>query len=81
MIKQTQNDNSLDFIYLNGRKGRVVTLPQVKSIPAFMEQARKLRWIDGMLDHLAAPGFDKDDAAEWLSYFLGKSVMRHIQWH
>jgi hypothetical protein len=25
-----------------------------------------------MLDHLAAPGFEKDDAAEWLSYFLGK---------
>ncbi len=62
----------MDFTYLNGRKGRVVILPQVKSLPAFMEQARKLRWIDGMLDHLAAPGFDKDDAAEWLSYFLGE---------
>jgi hypothetical protein len=37
-----------------------------------MEKARSLKWIDGMLDQLAAPGYDKDDAAEWLSYFLGK---------
>jgi len=26
------------------------------------------------LDHLAGPGFEKDDAAEWLSYFLGRST-------
>ncbi len=25
-----------------------------------------------MLDHLAGTGLDKDDAAEWLSYYLGK---------
>jgi hypothetical protein len=25
-----------------------------------------------MLDHLAGPGFENDDATEWLSYFLGK---------
>ena len=37
-----------------------------------MEKARRLKWIDGMLDQLAAPGYDKDDATEWLSYFLGK---------
>jgi hypothetical protein len=30
-----------------------------------------MRWIDAMFDHLAGPSFDKDDAAEWLSYFLG----------
>ncbi len=63
----------MDFTYLNGRKGRAVILPQVNSLPTFMEQARKLRWIDGLLDHMAASGFDKDDAAEWLSYLLGKT--------
>jgi hypothetical protein len=36
-----------------------------------MEQAQKLRWIGSMLDHLAGLGFEKDDATEWLSYFLG----------
>jgi hypothetical protein len=66
------NNNYVDFHYLNGRKGHVLIVPQVKSLHAFMEQARKLRWIDYMLEHLAGPGFEKDDAAEWLSYFLGK---------
>jgi hypothetical protein len=37
-----------------------------------MQQAWKLWWIDYMLDHLADPGFGKDYAVEWLSYFLGK---------
>jgi hypothetical protein len=50
----------------------VLIVPQVKGLHAFMEQAPKLRWIDYMLDHLAGLGFEKDDAAEWLSYFGGK---------
>jgi hypothetical protein len=66
------NNHYVDFHYLSGRKGRMLIVPQVKSIHAFMEQAQKLRWIDYMLEHLAGPGFEKDDAAEWLSYFLGK---------
>ncbi len=47
-------------------------LSQAKNIPAFMEQARKLWLIDGMLDHLAVLRFDKDDVTEWLLYFLEK---------
>ncbi len=50
----------------------MLIVPQVKSLHAFMEQAQKLRWIDYMLGHLAVPGFEKVDDAEWLSYFLGK---------
>ncbi len=65
-------DNAVDFSYLNDQKGRAVIIPQVKSLPAFMEQARRMRWIDSLLDHIAGPGYDKDDAAEWLFYFLGK---------
>jgi len=74
------NNNYIDFHYRNGRKRRVLILPQVKSLHAFMEQARKLRWIDCMLDHLSGPGFEKDDVTEWLSYFLGKGMMHHIPW-
>ncbi len=66
------NDNSFDFTYLNGRIRCMLIIPQVKSLPAFMEQARKLRWISSILDHLPGPGFEKDDAAEWPSHFLGK---------
>ena len=74
------NNNYDDFHYLNGRKRRVLIVPQVKSLHAFMEQARKLRWIDYMLDHLAGPGFEKDDAVEWLSYFLGKNLGLRGTW-
>jgi hypothetical protein len=66
------NNNSVDFTYLNGQKGRVVMIPMAKSLSSFMDQAWKLRWIDSILDHMVPMGNDKDDAAEWLSFFLGK---------
>lgn len=65
------NDSSVDFTYLNGRKGCMLIIPQVKSLPALMNQTRGLRWIDSMLDHLAGPGFDQDAPSEWLFYTLG----------
>ena len=37
-----------------------------------MEQACKLKWLDKMLEHVAGGDKDKEDAAEWLSYYLGK---------
>jgi len=58
----------------------VLIVPQVKGLHAFMEQAPKLRWIDYMLDHLTGPGFEKDDAVEWLSYFLGKNLGLRGTW-
>jgi len=64
--------NAVDFSYLNDRKGRAVVVPQVKSLPAFMEQARRLKWIDSILEHVAGPGYDVDDSAEWLCFYLGK---------
>lgn len=66
------NNNTVDFTYLNGRKGRAVIIPMAKSLSNFMDQARKLRWIDSILDHIVPVGNDKDDAAEWMSFFLGK---------
>jgi hypothetical protein len=65
-------DNSVDFLYLNDREGRVVVIPKVKSLSNFMDQAWKLRWIESIMDHIASPGTDNDAAAEFLSYFLGK---------
>jgi hypothetical protein len=64
------NDNSADFTYLNGRKGFLLILPQVKSLPTSMNHTQELRWIDGILHHLSGPEFKKDDGAEWLSYFF-----------
>ncbi|MFN9979334.1 MAG: hypothetical protein ACK53Y_05450, partial [bacterium] len=66
------NNNSVDFTYLNGQKGRVVMIPMAKSLSSFMDQAWKLRWIESIMDHIASPGTDNDAAAEFLSYFLGK---------
>ncbi len=37
-----------------------------------MEQVQQMKWIDNLLDHVAGPGYDKNDDAEWMSYFLGK---------
>ena len=39
-----------------------------------MEQARKLRWIDGMLDHMAAPGFDKDNWPDMANPEWGENI-------
>ncbi len=43
-----KKQNSVDFTYLNGKKGRVVIVSQVKSLPSFIEQARRLQWINSM---------------------------------
>ena len=47
-------------------------MPQAKSQPAFTEHARKFKWIESILDHVAGGDCDADDAAEWLCYYLGK---------
>jgi hypothetical protein len=64
--------NSIDFFYGNDKRGHAIIVPQVKTLPGFMEQARKLKWLERMLEHLAGGDCDKEDAAEWLSYYLGK---------
>jgi hypothetical protein len=67
-----KSDKSVDFVYGNGRCGRAIIVPQAKSQPAFMEYARKFKWIENILDHVAGGYCDVDDAAEWLCYYLGK---------
>ena len=57
-------ESTVDFEYNNGRKGRAVLLPKVKSQDSFLEQARRLQWIEKMLDHLAGGDMDKEDAAQ-----------------
>jgi hypothetical protein len=37
-----------------------------------LEQARRLQWIEKMLDHLAGGDMGKEDAAQWLCYYLGR---------
>jgi hypothetical protein len=47
-------------------------LPQVKTLPSFMEKARKLKWIESMLEHIVVDSSDLADAAEWICYYIGK---------
>jgi hypothetical protein len=73
-----KNDNSVDFTYGNGKCGRTVIIPKFKTQASFMEKARKLKWIDSMLEHMVTEvgkGTDMEDAAEWLCYYLGKSML------
>jgi len=68
-------NNAINFTYGNGKCGRAVIVPKVKSQNSFMEKAQKLKWIDSILEHMVAEGSDgtdSADAAEWLCYYLGK---------
>jgi len=47
----------------------------VKTQASFLEYARKLKWFDSMLQHIAMDGSDLDDAAEWLCYYIGKNMI------
>jgi hypothetical protein len=47
-------------------------VPQAKSQISFMEYARKFKWIESMLEHVAGRDCDREDALEWLCYYLGK---------
>lgn len=62
----------VNFVYRNDKKGCAVVVPQVTSQASLMEQARRLKWIDRILKHLAGGDCNEEDAAEWLSYYLGK---------
>jgi len=66
------NKNTVNFVYGNGKPGLTVIVPQVNTLPAFMEKARKLHWIESLLSHVACEGLENDDAAEWLCYYIGR---------
>ncbi len=66
-----KKDNSVDFIFGNDKCGRAIIVPQVKTLPSFMEKAHKLKWI-AMLEHIAVDSSDLADAAEWICYYIGK---------
>jgi hypothetical protein len=72
--------NTIDFFYGNGRKGLAVVIPKVKSQKSFLEQARKLQWVEKVLDHLAGADCDKEDAAQWISTYIGKKLMPLSHW-
>ena len=67
-------NNSIDFWYRNGLKGRAILIPQVKRQGSFMVQAKRLSWIEALLDHVAGGNDEcnRDDSAQWLGYYLGK---------
>ncbi len=46
-------------------------MPWVKSHDSFKTQVKRLKWIDCLLEHISVED-DKDDAAEWLTTYLGK---------
>jgi hypothetical protein len=70
--------NVVDFEYRNGNRGRTIIVPQDRNHSSFMKQAKKLRWVESLLEHLAGDDkCDKDDSAQWLSYYLGKNMMGH----
>jgi hypothetical protein len=50
--------NSVDFVYKNGHKGRAIIVPQVKSQDSFMLQAKRISWIETLLEHIAAGNED-----------------------
>ncbi len=42
----------------------------------FLELAQNRKWIEKMLEHITSTDADtdKDDAAEWLAYYIGKML-------
>ncbi len=60
------------FTLLGDGKGRAIIVPQVKARAGVMEQARRLKWIYSLLDHIAGGECGKENAAEWFSYYFGK---------
>ncbi len=67
-----KKDNFVDFSYANDKCGCAIIMPQAKTLSSFMKKAWKLKWVKCMLDHLVGNNCDKDDAAEWLCYYIGK---------
>jgi hypothetical protein len=47
-----RKDNSVNFIYGNGKCGHAIIMPQVKTLPSFMENVQKLKWVESMLEHI-----------------------------
>jgi hypothetical protein len=67
------SNNVVTFHHRNGQKGVAVMVPVVKSQESFLEQARKKKWVEKMLAHMCGSSeADIDDAAQWLTYYLGK---------
>jgi hypothetical protein len=64
--------NSLDLVYGNDACGHAIILPREKMVPS-MEKVQKRNWAESMLEHIAADACDKDDAAEYLCCYIGKS--------
>jgi hypothetical protein len=64
---------SVDFQYKNGNRGCAIIVPRVKHQDSFKKQAKKLQWIESLLDHVAGSDqHDENDAAKWMSYYIGK---------
>jgi hypothetical protein len=61
--------SSVNFEYKNGVKGRAVIVPRVKSEDSFQRQAKKLNWMESILEHVS----EKNEAAKWMSCYLGKN--------
>ena len=64
--------NPLTFVYGNGKCGHAIIVPQAKSQISFMEYARKFKWVESMLEHVAGQDCDTEDASGCLCFYLRK---------
>jgi hypothetical protein len=48
-----KSTSSVNFEYKNGVKGRAVIVPRVKSEDSFQRQAKKLNWMESILEHVS----------------------------
>jgi hypothetical protein len=74
LLVHLASSHQIDWLHRNGRKARAVIIPQVRDKASFMREAWKEKWVESILEHVAGglENHDKEDAAEWLKYYLGK---------
>jgi len=72
LMKVMKTDtNGIDFEYRNAVRGFAVIVPKVKTYDSFNRQAKRSKWIKGLVEHIAGDA-SVDDAAQWLLTYLGK---------
>ncbi len=72
-ILGNKSSASVDFEDKNGNWGHAIIVPRVKHQDSFQKQAKKLKWIESLLDHVAGSNqHNENDAAKWMSCYIGK---------
>ncbi len=61
--------STIEFEYKNGNRGRAILVPQVTEA-SFPRQEKKMKWTESLMEHVS----ETNDAAQWLSHFIGKNM-------